>query len=166
MTMKIESRSPEETQDVGRVLGLHAQPGDIILLVGELGSGKTTLTQGIGQGLGVPGTVRSPTFVLMAQHQGRIPLYHVDLYRVEGLEEALGLGLDDEAIGDGVSVVEWADRALKAFPPERLEVHMEHRGESGRRLLLEALGSHHEALLHRLEPRRKTAAGGTPWPER
>ena len=166
MTVEIESRSPEETQEVGRVLGLHTQPGDLILLVGELGSGKTTLTQGIGQGLGVSGSVRSPTFVLVAQHQGRIPLYHVDLYRVRGLEEALELGLDDEALGDGVSVVEWADRAPEAFSPERLEVHMEHHGESGRFLQLEARGSRHQALLRAVEEARKTVGQGTSKSER
>lgn len=151
MKVEIKTKSPAETKQVGRVLGLYSQPGDLILLIGELGSGKTTLTQGIGLGLKVQGSVRSPTFVLVAQHQGRTPLFHVDLYRIGGLEEFLGLGLDDETLGIGLAVVEWADRAIEAFPLERLEVRLESLGEKQRVLCLEAHDRRHIELLEALE---------------
>ena len=141
------SRSPDETQRLGQALGEHAQGGDLFLLTGGLGSGKTTLVQGIAWGLGVQEYARSPTFVLMAQYQGRIPVYHLDLYRVESVEEALDLGLDEYLWGEGVLVVEWADRAPEAFPDECLKVSLELVDESTRRLRLEGHGGRHEALL-------------------
>jgi tRNA threonylcarbamoyladenosine biosynthesis protein TsaE len=151
MKVEIETKSSSETKRVGKVLGLHSQPGDLILLVGELGSGKTTLTQGIGLGLKVQGIVRSPTFVLVTQHHGRTPLFHVDLYRIGGLEEFLDLGLDDETLGMGLAVVEWADRAIEAFPSEHLVVRMESLGESQRALCLEAYDRRHVELLGALK---------------
>ena len=86
------------------------------MLTGSLGAGKTCLTQGIGRGLGVPGYVRSPTFVLMTRHRGRLILHHVDLYRIEGPWEAWDLGLDEQLLGEDVCVVEWADKAEDLFP--------------------------------------------------
>jgi tRNA threonylcarbamoyladenosine biosynthesis protein TsaE len=145
--VELVSASAEETQGIGRALGERAQPGDLFLLVGGLGAGKTTLTQGIAWGLGVREHARSPTFVLMAQYQGRLPIYHIDLYRVDSVEEALDLGLDDYLWGDGVSVVEWADRAAEAFPGDHMTVHLELIGEESRRLRLEARGTRYEELL-------------------
>ena len=101
---------------MGRALGELAQPGDVILLAGPLGAGKTCLTQGIAMGLGIPGYVRSPTFVLMARYSGRLTLHHLDLYRIGSSEEAWDLGLDEQVSGDGVCVVEWPDRAPELFP--------------------------------------------------
>ena len=124
--LRIKSRGPEETQTVGRVIGERAQPGDIYLLTGPLGAGKTCLTQGIAMGLEVAGYVRSPTFVLMSRYRGRLPLYHVDLYRLGGPEEVWDLGLDEELFGDGVCVVEWADRASELFPADCLWVSLDY----------------------------------------
>ncbi len=107
-------------------MGELAQPGDIYLLTGPLGAGKTCLTQGIARGLEVSGYVRSPTFVLMSRYRGRLPLYHVDLYRLGGPEEAWDLGLDEQLFGGGVCVVEWADRASDLFPEEGLWVGLDY----------------------------------------
>jgi tRNA threonylcarbamoyladenosine biosynthesis protein TsaE len=146
-TLELLSRSPEETRSVGRALGQHAQAGDLILLIGDLGTGKTTLTQGIAQGLGVAQPARSPTFVLVAQYQGRLRMYHADLYRVNNPLEALELGLDDQERGEGVCVVEWAEKAPEAFPQEHLEVRIAYEGEDRRRLALHAAGPRYERLL-------------------
>ncbi|MSQ14208.1 MAG: tRNA (adenosine(37)-N6)-threonylcarbamoyltransferase complex ATPase subunit type 1 TsaE [Dehalococcoidia bacterium] len=146
-TLQLVSRSPEETRGIGRALGRHAQARDLILLIGDLGAGKTTLTQGIAQGLGVTQPARSPTFVLVAQYQGRLPMYHADLYRVNNPLEALELGLDDWEHEAGVCVVEWAEKAPEAFPQEHLGVRIAYEGEDHRRLALRATGPRYEQLL-------------------
>ena len=143
----LETHGPEETQRVGRCLGRHATPGDIVLLAGDLGTGKTTLTQGIAWGLGVREHARSPTFVLVTEYAGRMPLYHADLYRIDSLAEAWDLGLDEYFLGEGVSVVEWADRALSDFPEDHLWVRLERLDEDSRRLRLVARGARYEALV-------------------
>ena len=122
--LKIRTSSPEQTQAVGRSIGEQARAGDIYLLTGSLGAGKTCLTQGIAWGLGVPGYTRSPTFVLMTRYQGRMVLHHVDLYRIGNPEEAWDLGLEEQLAGDGVCVVEWADRAAEIFPPDCLWIEL------------------------------------------
>ena len=146
--LRIATRGPEETQDVGRVLGEHSRAGDIYLLTGPLGAGKTCLTQGIAAGLDVVGYVRSPTFVLVAEYEGRIPLYHVDLYRLDAETEVADLGLDEYLFGDGACAVEWADRAtdyLAGVP--RLEVRFERLGDNDRRLTLSANDSRYDAVI-------------------
>jgi tRNA threonylcarbamoyladenosine biosynthesis protein TsaE len=110
----------------GRRLGELARPGDIIALAGSLGAGKTTLTQAIGQGLGVPAScyITSPTFSLIHEYPGRIPLYHLDLYRLAGEEELEELGLDDYLYGEGLTVIEWPDRLGSLLPAARLHIDL------------------------------------------
>ena len=124
--LNIQSSSPEETQAIGRLLGERAQPGDIFLLSGPLGAGKTCLTQGIAWGLGVAEYARSPTFVIMTRYRGRLTLYHFDLYRINDPLEAWDLGLDEQLFGDGACVVEWADRAEEVFPPDCLWIDLDY----------------------------------------
>ena len=107
----LRSASLEETQRWGELLGGLLASGDLILLQGDLGTGKTALTQGIGRGLGVQGTINSPTFTILKEYEGRLPLYHFDLYRIEDPDELPFLGFDEYFGGAGVSVVEWAERA-------------------------------------------------------
>ncbi len=114
--LELVSHSPEETQKLGRRLGEIAQPGDVFLLVGDLGSGKTCLTQGIAWGLGIKEYALSPSFVIIRELYGRLPLYHIDLYRLDRIEESMDLGLDDYLYGRGVCVVEWAEKALSLMP--------------------------------------------------
>ena len=125
-TIQLLTKTPEETQAVGYSLGANARAGDIFLLTGPLGAGKTCLTQGIARGLGVEGYVRSPTFVIMTRHHGRLILHHVDLYRITGPDEAWDLGMDEQLSGGGVCVVEWADRAEDVFPAGCLWVHLDY----------------------------------------
>ena len=133
----IESGSPEHTQAIGRALGECAEPGDVFLLAGELGAGKTCLTQGVLWGLGGDEYARSPTFVLVSQYRARMTLHHVDLYRLDSFTEVDGLELDEYLYGDGVCVVEWADKAEGMFPEDSLVIRLDVTGESTRRITFE-----------------------------
>ena len=133
METHITSIGPDHTRALGRVVGEHAATGDVVLLNGELGAGKTCLTQGILHGLGSDELARSPTFVLIAEYRARIPLYHVDLYRLSSPRHAEDLGIE-EYLDQGVTVVEWADNAREVFPVDALEVIIDHVSEIERRL--------------------------------
>ena len=135
MTAPLHIKSPgaDFTQDLGRTIGEYASAGDVFLLTGPLGAGKTCLTQGIALGLGVDGYVRSPTFVLMTRHQGRLTLHHVDLYRMGGPAEAWDLGLEEQLFGEGVCVIEWADRATELFPEDCLWIDLDYGPDPDRR---------------------------------
>ncbi len=136
---------------MGRVIGGQAQSGDIFLLTGPLGAGKTCLTQGIGAGLDVPGHVRSPTFVLMSRHQGRLTLNHLDLYRIEDPLEAWELGIDEQLFGDGICVVEWADRAVGLFPDGSIWIHLDFgQADSHRTITFSGGTCRYEPLLRKL----------------
>ena len=135
----IQTESPGDTQKVGEIIGRNAGPGDIYLLTGPLGAGKTCLSQGIARGLDVPENLRSPTFVLMTRHQGRLVLHHLDLYRINEPWEAWDLGLDEQLMGDGVCIVEWADKAAELFPSESCWIELDYGpGESSRTLTITA----------------------------
>ena len=144
---EVVSRSPEDTQAVGRVLGAAAGSGDVFLLVGGLGAGKTCLTQGVLWGLGSEEYARSPSYVLVSEYRGRLTLYHVDLYRLDSIEEVADLGLDEYLYGEGVCVVEWAEKAPEALPPEHLRVKIEVLDETTRRLTLTTTDARHLRLI-------------------
>jgi tRNA threonylcarbamoyladenosine biosynthesis protein TsaE len=126
LKQQIISNSPEDTQRLGKRLGELAQVGDVFLLVGRLGTGKTCLTQGIARGLGIEGGATSPSFVIVKEYYGRLPLYHIDLYRLDQTEEVLELGLDEYLYGNGICVVEWAEKGLNVLPQEYLLIKLEH----------------------------------------
>lgn len=144
----MRSASPVRTEQIGRAIGSLARPGDLVLLTGELGAGKTCLAQGALSGLGSADHVRSPTFVMIMEHAARIPMYHVDLYRLERGSDLDTLGLEEYTCGDGLCLVEWADRAPSVFPSERLSILIERgRAEDDRTLILSAAGRRHGELL-------------------
>lgn len=149
--LELITHSPEQTQEFGTRLGKLAQPGDVILLVGKLGAGKTCLTQGIAWGLGINEYAASPSFVLVRELYGRLPLYHLDFYRLENLEEIAELGLDEYFYGKGVSVVEWAEKALSLLPPENLLIEMEYIADSERRLELKPSGKRYREMVAQLK---------------
>ena len=122
MQFRLQSSSADSTREIGREIGSRARKGDVVLLTGDLGAGKTTLAQGILHGLGSNEFARSPTFVLVNEYNARLPLYHMDLYRLDSFEDVEGLGLDDYLFGDGLCVVEWADKAEDYFPVDHLSV--------------------------------------------
>jgi len=134
-------------QQVGEGIGARLFPGALVLLVGELGAGKTTLAQGIARGLGVTGAVRSPTYALVLEYdEGRVPLRHADLYRMESAEELVGAGLSERVGVDGAWVVEWADRFGDVWPRARLEVRLA-AVPGGREVAFRATDAAHRALI-------------------
>ena len=145
--LALTSHSPEETQRIGRALGRHAQPGDLLLLSGTLGTGKTCLAQGIAWGLGVEEYAHSPTYVLVHQYSGRLTMYHIDLYRIDDPREVVDLGIDDYLDSGALCVVEWAEKATQVFPPDHLRIHLEEVSEEGRRLTLVPQGERHRQLV-------------------
>ena len=145
----LHSRTPAETRRIGARLGRLLQPGDVLLLQGELGAGKTMLTQGIGQGLKVREPVKSSSFVLMNEYHGRLTLYHADLYRLNEPTEVADLALEEVA-ALGVLAVEWPERAWQELPPEHLLVRIEEAGVKERTLTLVPRGRRYEELLERL----------------
>lgn len=149
--LEIITSSPEETQEFGARLGELAQPGDSYLLVGKLGAGKTCLTQGIARGLGIREYAASPSFVVVRELYGRLPLYHMDFYRLDNLAEIADLGLDDYFYGKGVSVVEWAEKGLSLLPAEHLLIEMSYLSDTGRRLKLKARGKRYRELVAKLK---------------
>lgn len=151
--MKLTSRSPEETQRLGMELGQIAQSGDVILLVGNLGAGKTCLTQGIAWGLDIDGYARSPSFVVVNEYKGRLPMYHIDLYRLDNIAEIIDLGLDDYLYGQGLCVVEWADKALDLMPPQNLLIKIDFLGDNERSLDLTPHGQRYKELINDVKTR-------------
>jgi tRNA threonylcarbamoyladenosine biosynthesis protein TsaE len=150
-TLDFLSHSPDQTQRFGMRLGALLQAGDIICLEGDLGSGKTCLAQGIGQGLGVGEPITSPSFILIAEYRPLPPapvLYHIDVYRLGNpVQEALAFGLDDYLLGDGVCLVEWADRVEPALPEARLWIALRHLGSSKRSIMMTATVQRYDELL-------------------
>jgi len=136
---ELVSTSPEETAAAGERLGARLGAGDVVALVGELGAGKTCFIQGLVRGLGVTTHATSPTFVLINQYRGRVPVYHVDAYRTESLAELQDLGLPELFAGDGVTVVEWADKLLPLLPPGTIEVVIAGVGDEPRKIAIHRL---------------------------
>ena len=142
----LSSPTHETTQHVGEVMGETVAEGDIICLHGDLGAGKTTLTQGLARGLGCISRVTSPTFTLVHEHFGRLHLYHLDCYRLDGPDDLEPLGAEDWIGRDGVCVIEWPERVLAALPPDRLDVWIS-VVESCRAIELRAAGPRSQRLL-------------------
>ncbi|MFQ5925362.1 MAG: tRNA (adenosine(37)-N6)-threonylcarbamoyltransferase complex ATPase subunit type 1 TsaE [Dehalococcoidia bacterium] len=148
--MNLVSQSPEQTQQLGRGLGRLAKLGDLFLLVGDLGSGKTCLTQGIAWGLGIEGYATSPSFILINQYRGRLPFYHIDLYRLDRIEEVIELGLEDYLYGRGVCAVEWAEKGLAVLPQEHLLVEMGFLSDTNRSITFKPSGERYVEMLSEL----------------
>ena len=149
--LELISQSPEQTQEFGMRIGQLVLPGDVFLLVGELGAGKTCLTQGIAWGLGIKEYALSPSFVLMRELYGRLPLYHMDLYRLDHIEESMELGLDDYLYGSGVCVVEWAEKALSILPREHLLIKISYLSDTGRSFQIKPSGQRYLEILAQIK---------------
>jgi tRNA threonylcarbamoyladenosine biosynthesis protein TsaE len=129
---KIITTSQTQTQRLGKKLARKLRQGSLVALCGSLGSGKTTMIKGICQGLGVKELVRSPCFVIMTQYKGKLPIYHFDLYRLKSLEELYTIGYEEYFYGDGICLVEWAEKAKYFLPEQRTDVFLEIISESER----------------------------------
>jgi tRNA threonylcarbamoyladenosine biosynthesis protein TsaE len=134
--LKLISNSIKETLAIGEKLGKSLRPGDVIALVGDLGSGKTVLTKGIAKGLGVKNTryVNSPTFVIIKEYKGKVPLYHFDIYRLNRYTLVDDIAFEEYFYGDGVTVVEWADKIPELLPKKRIEVRLSVVGDTKRKI--------------------------------
>ncbi len=135
MPMKYITHSEKETIELGAQLGKQIENPVVVALFGELGSGKTVFVRGLARGLDVREKVQSPSFVIMRIYQGRLPVYHLDLYRVFSPEEIYGY--EEYLYGDGVCVIEWAERIRELLPSERIEVRLKIRGEKEREIEIE-----------------------------
>lgn len=138
----------EDTIDFAERIGLLLEAGDVITLEGDLGAGKTTFTKGIAKGLGITKTVNSPTFTIIKEYQGNLPLYHMDVYRLKDSEE--DLGFDEYFEGDGVTVVEWAHLIEDQLPMEFLQIQLFYDSTSGRKIVLTPKGSRYMQLCKEL----------------
>jgi tRNA threonylcarbamoyladenosine biosynthesis protein TsaE len=147
------SHSPEETADWGRKLGSLLGAGDAVALIGELGAGKTALAQGILRGLGVPEEtyIASPTFTLINEYRGRVPLYHLDFYRLDHPSDCASLGLEEYLGGAGVALIEWADKMPALLPGDHLAIRLAYLDETTRQVLVSASGDRSALLLQAFE---------------
>lgn len=138
MMIEVLTSSTEETMRFAEKIGKTVQPGTVIVLEGDLGAGKTTFTKGLALGLGITRVVNSPTFTIIKEYHGRIPLYHMDVYRLENSEE--DLGFDEYFEGDGVTVVEWASKIQEQLPLHYIELTITRMGENQRKINIRAIG--------------------------
>jgi tRNA threonylcarbamoyladenosine biosynthesis protein TsaE len=173
LTLDCISHSSAQTQRLGMRLGDLLQGGELILLDGQLGTGKTTFTQGLAQGLGITENINSPTFILLKEYAGQpqpgIPmgavshrrpdLYHFDLYRLDNPDEIVDLGFEDYFFSDGVSVIEWAEKAGSFWPEEHLNIRLKIMSETKRGLLFIATGERYCELLRQFQKNAYVTTG-------
>ena len=152
-SLELNSHSPEQTQLLGSYLGELAQKADVFLLVGELGTGKTCLVQGIARGLDVGEYAFSPSFVILREYHGRLPLYHIDFYRLDDIEEIADLGFEEYFYGNGVCVVEWSEKGLQVIPRDHLLITIRYipASQTGRSISLKPRGERYYELIKQLK---------------
>jgi tRNA threonylcarbamoyladenosine biosynthesis protein TsaE len=153
MVIEIETETADRTREVGQALGTLLQPRDTVILTGDLGAGKTTLVQGIGRGLGVVDHVASPTFTLVREYSGRLDVAHVDVYRLERVQDVVDLALDELGGPERVLLVEWGDAVQELLPEDRLRVQLttDLAGSESRRIVITAKGGSWPVRWERLE---------------
>jgi tRNA threonylcarbamoyladenosine biosynthesis protein TsaE len=145
--MEMKAYTAEETAQAGYRVGLCLEPGDVVGLYGEMGTGKTTFVQGLAKGLGVKRPVGSPTFPIICEYEGRVPLYHMDVYRLGENAWREALGFDEYFYGDGVCVVEWAEWLEPILPDERLDVYFRREANDVRTMIYVARGLRYQQLV-------------------
>ncbi len=149
--------SPEQTWRTGETLAALLGPGDTVCLYGDLGAGKTSFSYGIARGLDVKEKyITSPTFTFVNEYEGRVPFYHIDLYRLKEAGELENIGFEEYIDSDGVTVIEWAERAEEALPAERLSVYLAYEDENTREIGFLAEGERYKNLLEQLKQKLKT----------
>ena len=147
-TLDFITHGEDQTRRLGSKLAPFLRAGDVVALTGNLGTGKTRWVQGICRGLGVTDVVNSPTFTLVNEYQGHLPVYHIDLYRIGNANEVLSFGLEDYLYGNGVSLIEWADQAHDYMPPNYLEIELHHLEETRRRVVIRPQGNRFLTLIN------------------
>ncbi len=131
------TNSPEETIALGQRIGNKLKKGDVIAMQGTLAAGKTTITKGIAQALGISDTITSPTFCLISEYYGKMPLYHMDVYRLDGGEDFINLGTDDMIYGDGVSIIEWSEKIMEELPKKTIILRITPNEDGSRKIEIE-----------------------------
>lgn len=129
--------SADETISLGKKIGSLLQKGDIIAMQGTLAAGKTTITKGIAQALGVKDTITSPTFCLISEYEGKMPLYHMDVYRLDGAEDFANLGTEDMLYGEGVSIIEWSEKIMEELPKKTIVLKIDPHEDGTRTITIE-----------------------------
>ena len=149
---ELTTNSEIETRELGRALAAALAPGDVISLTGDLGAGKTRFVQGVAAGLGVDEPVTSPTFTIMKIYEGRLPLYHFDVYRLQKITELQAIGYEEYFFGEGATIIEWGDKIREALPADylRLEIHRDVDDIERRLLIVEASGERSQELAKTL----------------
>ena len=147
-TLDFISHSETQTRRLGMRLAPLLQAGDVLALIGDLGSGKTRWIQGVCQGLDVTDPVISPTFTLVNEYRGRLPVYHIDLYRLADAAESLSFGLEEYLYGNGITLVEWADKALDYFPKSYLAIELYYLEDTKRRVVMRPYGDRFSHVLN------------------
>lgn len=152
----IVTSSPEETWRIGEMLGRLLAPGDTVCLYGDLGAGKTSFSYGIALGLDVKEHyITSPTFTFVNEYQGRVPFYHIDLYRLKGSEELENIGFEEYIDSDGVTVIEWAERAENELPEQCLSIYLTYVNENSREIGFLGEGERYQKLVDELKQKQK-----------
>lgn len=148
-----KTESPEETQALGEKIGKTLKQGEVVALIGDLGTGKTCLTQGIARGVGIASdeVVNSPSYILINEYNGRIPIYHIDLYRLEDSAEIAELGLSEYVEGDGICIIEWAERMADALPDTAIKIHITLAEVSNNEMLAQTLQSPEDENIRHIE---------------
>jgi len=147
-TYEFISYDEETTQQLAEHIASYVKAGDVLTLSGDLGAGKTTFTKGFARGLGIKRAVSSPTFTIIKEYHGRLPLYHMDAYRLEHSDE--DIGFDEYFYGEGVTVIEWASFIESFLPEERLAIAIQKGTETERKITFTAIGSHYEEIVRQL----------------
>jgi tRNA threonylcarbamoyladenosine biosynthesis protein TsaE len=150
--IKTKLKSPHATLEFGEILGKYLTAGDIVALIGDLGTGKTQLAKGLARGVGVPEEycITSPTYIIVNEYQGRIPLYHFDLYRLEGNSDLENLGYEEYFEGKGVTVIEWAEKIAHLLPENRMEIHISHLGNDVREFEIIGFGDRYSKIVDKM----------------
>jgi tRNA threonylcarbamoyladenosine biosynthesis protein TsaE len=150
-SLTVTTHSPDQTRKLGTIIGELAMGSDIYLLSGNLGAGKTHLVQGIAFGLGIKEYACSPSFMIAREYHGRLELYHLDLYRLDHIEEIADLGLDDYFHNNSVCAIEWAEKGSSMLPGDSLTIAMEHAGDDDRRIKVTPHGARYALLVSQLK---------------
>ena len=159
-TTMLTSQAPRETEQIGSLLGSMLAEGDIIALCGELGTGKTTFVRGIARGMGLEeAEVASPSFTLVNEYEGPLRLFHIDLYRLEDEKDLIGIDYEEYLKGDGVVVIEWANRIPQAVPHDALWITLRYLGAECREIMLQAQGDRYKVMIEELQ--RKVYTGSS-----
>ncbi|QEK13122.1 tRNA (adenosine(37)-N6)-threonylcarbamoyltransferase complex ATPase subunit type 1 TsaE [Crassaminicella thermophila] len=149
--MKIRSDDEKKTYNLGYKLGTLLRSGDVVCLTGDLGAGKTTLSKAIAKGLGVEDCVTSPTFTIIHEYEGRLSLYHFDVYRISSIEDMEDLGYEEYFYGEGVCLIEWASRIEELIPKKHLWIHIKKIDENTREIELKGSGEHFHRIIEELK---------------